>query len=123
MMNLQRTLRIGLLCAAVILASALVLPAPHVTAGRTGAMLMQKETPTPAAEDAADVAVRIRGKQVAAPPADEEAEEEWDELMSDWDKFMRSAQLEKSAEEVGEAAKELGVRIKTSFDRLRKGNG
>ena len=53
MMNLQRTLRIGLLCAAVILASALVLPAPHVTAGRTGAMLMQKETPTPAAEDAA----------------------------------------------------------------------
>ncbi|MCA9208296.1 MAG: DNA translocase FtsK 4TM domain-containing protein [Pirellulaceae bacterium] len=32
-----------------------------------------------AAEDAADVAVRIRGKQVAAPPADEEAEEEWDE--------------------------------------------
>ena len=55
--------------------------------------------------------------------AGKEAEEEWDELMSDWDRFMRSAQLEKSAEEVGEAAKELGVRIKTAFDRLRKGNG
>lgn len=52
-----------------------------------------------------------------------EAEEEWDELMSDWDKFAQTAQLEKSAEEVGEAARELGVRMKTAFDRLRKRNG
>ena len=70
MMNLQRTLRIGLLCAAVILASALVLPAPHVTAGRTGAMLMQKETPTPAAEDAASP---TPGEEETAAPAENDA--------------------------------------------------
>jgi hypothetical protein len=55
--------------------------------------------------------------------AGKEAEEEWDELVADWDKFMRSAQLEKSADEVGEAAKELGTRIKTAFDRMRKRSG
>lgn len=55
--------------------------------------------------------------------AGKEAEEEWDELMADWDKFLRKTQLEKSADEVGEAAKELGTRIKTAFDRLRKGAG
>ena len=52
--------------------------------------------------------------------ASKEAEDEWDELVSDWDKFVQSAQLEKSAEEVGAAARELGVRMKTAFDRMRK---
>lgn len=52
--------------------------------------------------------------------ASKEAEDEWDELVSDWDRFVHSAQLEKSAEEVGDAARELGVRIKTAFDRMRK---
>ncbi len=49
-----------------------------------------------------------------------EAEEEWDKLMADWMDFARKAQLEKSAEEVGEAARELGIRLKTAFDRMRK---
>ena len=52
--------------------------------------------------------------------ASKEAEEEWDELVSDWDRFVHGAQLDKSAEEVGEAARELGIRIKTAFDRMRK---
>lgn len=51
--------------------------------------------------------------------ASKEAEEEWDELVADWDRFVQSSQLEKSAEEVGESARELGVRIKTAFDRMR----
>lgn len=53
--------------------------------------------------------------------ASKDAEDEWDELMSDWDKFMHTSQLEKSAEEVGDAARDLGVRIKTAFDRMRQG--
>ncbi|MFV0515452.1 MAG: hypothetical protein ACK5MY_17715 [Jhaorihella sp.] len=55
--------------------------------------------------------------------ASKEAAEEWDEVVSDWDRFVQSAQLDKSAEEVGEAARELGIRIKTAFDRMRKGRG
>lgn len=52
-----------------------------------------------------------------------EAEEEWDKLMADWDRFAESAQLEKSAEEVGEAARELGLKLKAAFDRMRKRDG
>lgn len=52
--------------------------------------------------------------------AGKEAEEEWEDLIKDWDKFVHKTQLDKSAEEVGEAAKDLGMRIKTAFDRLRK---
>lgn len=55
--------------------------------------------------------------------ASKEAEEEWDELVSDWDRFVHSTQLDKSADEVGEAARELGIRIKTAFDRMRKSRG
>lgn len=55
--------------------------------------------------------------------ASKEAEEEWDELVTDWDKFVRSSQLDKSAEEVGDAARELGVRLKTAFDRMRNRDG
>ncbi|MFC3118101.1 hypothetical protein [Jhaorihella thermophila] len=52
-----------------------------------------------------------------------EAQEEWEELMKEWVKFAREAQLEKSAEEVGEAARELGLRLKAAFDRMRKREG
>lgn len=52
--------------------------------------------------------------------ASKEAEDEWEELVADWDKFVQHTQLDKSAEEVGEAAKELGLKIKTAFDRMRK---
>lgn len=53
--------------------------------------------------------------------AGKEAEDELDQMLKDWAKFVEKAQLEKSAEEVGEAARELGLRMKTAFDRLRKG--
>ena len=52
--------------------------------------------------------------------ASKEAEDEWEELVKDWDKFVHKTQLDKSAEEVGEAAKALGLRLKTAFDRMRK---
>ena len=52
--------------------------------------------------------------------ASKEAEEEWEDLIKDWDAFVQKTQLDKSADEVGEAAKELGMKIKTAFDRLRK---
>ena len=49
-----------------------------------------------------------------------EAEEEWDGLMKDWDAFLSRAQFEKSEEEVGEAARELGLKMKTAYDRFKK---
>jgi len=52
--------------------------------------------------------------------AGKEAEEEWDDLVKDWDTFVQKRQLDKSAEEVGEAARQLGLRMKDAFDRLRK---
>lgn len=52
--------------------------------------------------------------------ASKEAEDEWEDLLKEWDKFMHRAQLEKSADEIGEAARELGVRVKAAFDRMRK---
>jgi hypothetical protein len=52
--------------------------------------------------------------------ASKDAEDEWDNLVSDWDKFVRETQLDKSAEEVGEAAKELGLRMKAAFDRMKQ---
>ncbi|MBO6640139.1 MAG: hypothetical protein JJ920_10565 [Roseitalea sp.] len=49
-----------------------------------------------------------------------EAEDEWEDLMKDWDRFASRAQFDKSAEEVGEAAKQLGLRMKEAYDRMRK---
>ena len=51
--------------------------------------------------------------------AGKEAEEEWEDLIKDWDSFVQKTQLDKSADEVGEAAKDLGMKIKSAFDRLR----
>lgn len=52
--------------------------------------------------------------------ASKDAEDEWDSLVSDWDKFVRETQLDKSADEVGEAARELGLRMKAAFDRMKQ---
>ncbi len=49
-----------------------------------------------------------------------EAEDEWDGLMRDWDAFLTRSQFDKSAEEVGEAARELGLRMKEAYDRMKK---
>lgn len=52
--------------------------------------------------------------------ASKEAEDEWDELVGEWDKFARKAQLEQSADEVGQAARDLGLKLKSAFDRMKK---
>ena len=49
-----------------------------------------------------------------------EAEEEWEELMRDWDAFLSRVQFEKSTEEVGEAARDLGLKMKAAYDRMKK---
>ena len=49
-----------------------------------------------------------------------EAKDEWKELMAEWDKFLNNSELDKSAEEVGEAAKQLGLKMKDAYDRARK---
>jgi DNA-binding NtrC family response regulator len=51
--------------------------------------------------------------------ASKDAEDEWHELMADWDKFLTKAQFEKSSEEVGEAARELGLKLKATYDRMK----
>lgn len=52
-----------------------------------------------------------------------EAEEEWDGLQRDWDSFLSRAQFEKSEEEVGEAARALGLKMKAAYERLKKAAG
>ncbi|MEM9393125.1 MAG: hypothetical protein AAGA38_04665 [Pseudomonadota bacterium] len=49
-----------------------------------------------------------------------EAEDEWQDLMSEWDKFLTRAEFDKSAEEIGDAARELGLKMKAAYDRLKK---
>lgn len=51
--------------------------------------------------------------------ASKDAEDEWNEVMSDWHKFLSAAQFEKSADEVGDAARDLGLKMKAAFDRLK----
>lgn len=52
-----------------------------------------------------------------------EAEEEWDTLVSNWDKFISKMQFDQSADEVGEAARELGLKMKAAYDRTKKSAG
>lgn len=52
--------------------------------------------------------------------ASKEAEDEWEDLTGQWDKFLSRAQLEKSGDEIGEAAKDLGMKMKDAYERLRK---
>ena len=49
-----------------------------------------------------------------------EAEDEWNELTKEWDTFLSKSQFDKSAEEVGDAAKELGIKMKAAYDRVKK---
>ncbi len=49
-----------------------------------------------------------------------EAEDEWESLMRDWDSFLSKSQFEKSEEEVGEAARELGLKMKAAYERMKK---
>ena len=49
-----------------------------------------------------------------------DAEDELDQLMKEWYRFASRAQFDKSADEVGDAAKELGLKMKAAYDRLNK---
>jgi len=52
--------------------------------------------------------------------ASKDAEDEWEDLMSEWDKFLSKSQFDKSAEEVGEAAQQLGMKMKVAYDRMKR---
>jgi hypothetical protein len=49
-----------------------------------------------------------------------DAKDEWEDLTAEWDKFLSAAQFDKSSEEVGEAAKQLGLQMKEAYDRFKK---
>ncbi len=51
--------------------------------------------------------------------ASKDAEVEWHELMAEWDKFLSKSQFDKSSDEVGEAAKQLGLKLKAAYDRFK----
>jgi len=55
--------------------------------------------------------------------ASKEAEDEWEELMGDWDKFLSRHEFDKTTEEVGESARELGLKMKSAYDRMKKQMG
>lgn len=52
-----------------------------------------------------------------------DAEEEWDSLVSEWDTFLSKSQFDKTAEEVGEAAREIGLKMKAAYDNAKKSVG
>lgn len=52
--------------------------------------------------------------------ASKEAEDEWTELQAEWDKFLSKSEFDKSAEEVGEAARLLGLKMKAAYDKMKK---
>lgn len=52
--------------------------------------------------------------------ATKEAEDEWKELTAQWDKFLTRDEFEKSAEEVGEAARAIGLQMKAAYDKFKK---
>ena len=49
-----------------------------------------------------------------------EWQEEWEDLVHQWERFLTAAQFDRSRDEVGDAAKELGLKMKDAFDRLKK---
>lgn len=49
-----------------------------------------------------------------------EAEDEWEEMQGEWDKFLSSTNFEQTAEEVGESARQLGLKMKEKYDALKK---
>ncbi|MGR3661741.1 MAG: hypothetical protein ACU0CA_11235 [Paracoccaceae bacterium] len=51
--------------------------------------------------------------------ASKDAEDKWEEMTGEWDNFLTRAQFEKSSEEIAEAAKEMGLKMKAAFDRMK----
>jgi hypothetical protein len=54
--------------------------------------------------------------------ASKDAEDEWEQLVAEWDKFLSSSQFEKTSEEVGEAARDIGLKMKAAYDRMSAPN-
>lgn len=52
-----------------------------------------------------------------------ETEQQWETLMSEWGKNLSVSQLDQTAEEVGEAARELGLKVKAAYDNARTSVG
>ena len=52
--------------------------------------------------------------------ASKEAEDEWTELQAQWDSFLSRSEFDKTADEVGESARQLGLRMKAAYDKLKK---
>ena len=52
--------------------------------------------------------------------ASKDAEDEWQDLTQEWDKFLSRSEFDKSADEVGEAARQLGLKMKAAYDRMKK---
>lgn len=54
--------------------------------------------------------------------ASKEAEDEWNELQAEWDKFLSRQEFEKTADEVAESARQLGLKMKAAYDKMKKPN-
>ncbi len=52
--------------------------------------------------------------------ASKDAQDEWADLIREWEAFLTVAEFEKSKEEVGEAAQQLGLKMKDAYDRFKK---
>ena len=49
-----------------------------------------------------------------------EAQDEWTELEKRWRSFREKAELDRTAGEFGGTVKQLGLDLKTAYDRIRK---
>jgi hypothetical protein len=45
------------------------------------------------------------------------------EAEQEWDKFLSASQFDQTAEEVGEAARDLGLKMKVAYDSAKKSVG
>lgn len=52
--------------------------------------------------------------------ASKEAEDEWTELQAQWDSFLSRSEFDKTADEIGESARQLGLKMKAAYDKLKK---
>jgi len=49
-----------------------------------------------------------------------EAKDAWEELVIEWDNFLSRTEFDKTAEEVGESARQIGLRLKSIYDNQKK---
>jgi hypothetical protein len=49
-----------------------------------------------------------------------EAKDAWEELVIEWDNFLSRTEFDKTAEEVGESARQIGLKLKSIYDNQKK---